>query len=167
MTAPTKTKPAAKDSKGAKAADGEEEEGGGGGGKKKLLVIAVVALLAIGAALYFFVFSSSGEAEEVVEPEAGEVLVLDSVAVNLAGSGYLKVGVALQLTADAASGHGPMDGSHATDIVIDTFSQAQLADVTGNREALKAELEQRIEEAYNHDGTEVVMGIYFTEYVTQ
>lgn len=166
MTAPTKTKPAAaKDSKNAKAAEGDQDEGGGGGGKKKLLLVAVVALLAIGAALYFFVFSAGGEAEAEPEPVAGEVLTLDSVAVNLAGSGYLKVGIALQLT-EAAGKEAP-NGSKALDIVIDTFSEAQLADVTGNREALKAELEQRIEEAYNLEGEELVMGIYFTEYVTQ
>lgn len=157
MSAAAKTKPA-------KPTTETDEEEAGGGGKKKLVAIALVLLLAVGAALYFFVFSAP-EAEAEVAPVAGEVLALDPVAVNLAGSGYLKIGVTLQLTAEAGE-HVP-DGAMATDIVIETFSGAQLADVTGNRPALKEALEQRIEEAYNVDDHHVVMGIYYTEYVTQ
>ncbi|GAA4313444.1 flagellar basal body-associated FliL family protein [Klenkia terrae] len=169
MTAPTKERPVAaadtkgKKSKGAKdvAEDGEVAKGG----KLKLIIIAVVALLAIGAGLYFFVFSGSGEEAEPA-PVAGIVLPLDSVTVNLAGAGYLKIGVSLQLTEEA--GEEAPDGSRATDIIIDMFSEAQPTDVTGNRDAMKAELEQRIEEAYNtEEAGDLVMGIYYTEYVTQ
>ncbi|WP_409332250.1 flagellar basal body-associated FliL family protein [Trujillonella humicola] len=140
-----------------------------GGGKKKLLVIVAVALVAIGAGAYFFLFSGSGEAHE---PVAGEVLPLESIAVNLAGGGYLKVGIALQLTEDAAGGgHGgsSVDGSKALDLVISTFSQAQPTDVTTARDALKESLRHQIVEAYtDHEhGTQMVMDIYFTEYVTQ
>ncbi|MPQ99491.1 flagellar basal body protein FliL [Modestobacter sp. I12A-02628] len=139
-------------------ADGEEAKGG----KKKILIIAVVALLAVGAALYFFVFSGS-EAEAA--PVEGTVLTLEPVAVNLAGGGYLKVGIALQFTeAAGGGGHGGApDGSKALDLLISQFSQAQPADVTTARDALKADLQKKIIEAYHHD----VMGIYFTEYVTQ
>ncbi|MGY1741575.1 MULTISPECIES: flagellar basal body-associated FliL family protein [unclassified Blastococcus] len=153
-----------------KTADAEApEEEGGKGGKKKLLLIVGVALVALGAGAYFFLFAGSAEA---AEPVAGEVLPLESVAVNLAGGGYLKIGIALQLTEDAAGGgHGgaAVDGSQALDLVISTYSQAQPADVTGNREALKESLRHQIIEAYtDHEaGTEMVMDIYFTEYVTQ
>ena len=166
MSAPTKQRPvAAADAKGTKGKDGAEDGEEAKGGKLKLVVIAVVALLAIGAGLYFFVFSSSGEEAEPA-PVAGIVLPLDSVTVNLAGQGYLKVGVTLQLTEEA--GEEAPDGARATDIIIDMFSEAQPTDVTGNRDAMKAELEQRIEEAYNtEEHGEVVMGIYYTEYVTQ
>ena len=48
------------------------------------------------------------------------------------------------------------------------FSEAQPTDVTGNRDAMKAELEKRIEEAYNtEEAGDVVMGVYYTSYVTQ
>ena len=159
MSAPTKTKPSAK------AAEAAVDEESAGGGKKKLIAIVLVVLRAAGAAAWFFLFAGSGEAEAEPAPVAGAVLPLEPTAVNLAGSGYLKIGVTLQLTEEA--GEEAPDGSRATDIVIETFSGAQLADVTGNREAMKAELEQRIEEAYNVDGEHLVMGIYYTEYVTQ
>ena len=39
--------------------------------------------------------------------------------------------------------------------------------MTGAREALKEALEQKIIEAYTEDDVPMVMGIYYTEYVTQ
>jgi flagellar protein FliL len=143
------------------APEGEETEEKGGG-KKKLLIIGLVVVLALGAAAYFFLFSGSAEAKE---PEPGTVEALDPVAVNLAGGGYLKVGIALQLTADA--GEEAPDGSKAQDLLISTFSQAKPADVANARDAFKKTLEQKIVKAYTEDGTELVMGIYFTQYVTQ
>ncbi len=142
----------------------ETDEETGKGGKKKLLIIGLVVLLVAAGAAYFFLFAG-GEAE-AEEPVAGEVLALEPVAVNLAGGGYLKVGVALQLVASDAGGHGAASGpsgAKATDLIISTFSQAQPADVTGARDALKEALEEKIVEAYHGE----VMGIYYTEYVTQ
>ena len=141
------------------AADGEETEGKGGK-KKLILALLVVLLLGVGGGAYFFLFTGEAAAEE---PVAGEVLALDPVAVNLAGGGYLKVGIALQLTEGAAGHGGGPDGSQALDLLISTFSQAKPADVVGARDALKAALEEKIVHAYHGD----VMGIYFTEYVTQ
>jgi flagellar FliL protein len=135
------------------------------GGKKRLLMIGLVVLLAAAGAAYFFLFSGSGEAE-AEEPVAGDVLPLEPIAVNLAGGGYLKIGVTLQFTEEgSAGGHGGSgpDGSKATDLIISTFSQAAPADVVGAREALKAALEEKIVEAYHGD----VMDIYYNEYVTQ
>jgi flagellar protein FliL len=139
------------------------------GGKKKLILILVVVLLAGVAAAYFFLFSGSGEAE-AAEPEHGGYVALEPIAVNLAGGGYLKIGLTLEITADAAGGgHGgaAVDGAKAYDEIISTFSQAKPADVTGARDALKESLEKKIVEAYTEDGVEMVMGIYYTEYVTQ
>ncbi len=94
------------------------------------------------------------------------MLPIDPVTVNLAGGGYLKVGVTLQLTEDA--GETAPDTARASDIIIDLFSQAQPTDVVGNRDALKAELTKRIEEAYNtEEAGDVVMDVYYTQYVTQ
>ena len=147
------------------AADDTEPKGG----KKKLILILVVVLLAAAGAAYFFLFSGSGEAE-AAEPEHGGYVALEPIAVNLAGGGYLKIGLTLEITADAAGGgHGgtAVDGAKAYDEIISTFSQAKPADVTGARDALKESLEKKIVEAYTEDGVEMVMGIYYTEYVTQ
>jgi flagellar FliL protein len=139
------------------------------GGKKKLILILVVVLLAGVAAAYFFLFSGSGEAE-AAEPEHGGYVALEPIAVNLAGGGYLKIGLTLEITADAAGGgHGgaAVDGAKAYDEIISTFSQAKPADVTGARDALKEALEKKIIEAYTEEDVPMVMGIYYTEYVTQ
>ena len=147
-------------------ADAEEAKGGG---KKKLLVIVAVLLIGLGAAAYFFLFAGSGEAE-AAEPEHGGYTALEPIAVNLAGGGYLKIGITLEYTADAAAGghgSGGVDGSKALDILIATYSQAQPADVVGAREALKESLEHQIVEAYTEDGVPMVMHVYLTEYVTQ
>jgi flagellar FliL protein len=146
-----------------KAASEETEEKGGS--KKKLIMILAVLLLAGAGAAYFFLFAGSGEAA-AEEPVPGEVLALDPIAVNLAGGGYLKIGVTLQFTEEgSAGGHGGSgpDGSKATDLIISTFSQAKPADVNGAREALKEALEKEIVEAYHG----AVMEIYYNEYVTQ
>jgi len=137
-------------------------------GKKKLFLILGVAVLAIAGAAYFFVFSG-GEAEAAA-PEHGGYTALEPIAVNLAGGGYLKVGITLDYTTAAASGgHGAagVDGAKAYDAIISTFSQAKPADVTGARDALKEALEQKIIAAYTEHEVPMVMGIYYTEYVTQ
>jgi flagellar protein FliL len=147
----------------------EEVEEKGGGRKKLILMIAVVLVAAAGAA-YFFLFSGSGEAEAAAEPEHGGYVALEPIAVNLAGGGYLKVGLTLEITTDAAGGgHGgaSVDGAKAYDQIISTFSQASPTDVTNARDALKEALEQKIVEAYTEDGVPMVMHIYYTEYVTQ
>jgi flagellar protein FliL len=140
-----------------------------GGGKKKLVLILAVLLVAAAGAAYFFLFAGSGEAE-AAEPEHGGYVALEPIAVNLAGGGYLKVGITLEITVDAAGGgHGgaSVDGAKAYDQIISTFSQAAPADVTGARDALKAALEEKIIAAYTEHDVPMVMGIYYTEYVTQ
>ena len=113
----------------------ETDEAEKGGSKKLFLILAVVLLAAAGAA-YFFLFS--GGSAEAEEPVAGEVLTMEPIAVNLAGGGYLKIGVTLQFTEEGSAGGegGGPDGSKALDLVISTFSQAAPADVTGARDAL-------------------------------
>ena len=149
-----------------KAAPGAEDGEEAKGGKKKMMIIAVVAVVVLAAAAYFFLFSGSSAK---AEPVAGGVLVVDPIAVNLAGGGYLKIGVTLQLTTDAPAdgAKGAVDGSKAQDLIISTFSQAKPSDVADARDALKAALQAKIVKAYTEDGTELVMGIYYNQYVTQ
>jgi flagellar FliL protein len=139
----------------------ETDEDAARRGKRKLILILAAVLLAAAGAAYFFLMP--GDAAAAEEPVPGEVLALEPVAVNLAGGGYLKIGIALQLSEDAAGHGGGPDGSHALDLIIATFSQAQPADVTGARDALKEALEEKIVEAYHGD----VIEIFYTEYVTQ
>ncbi len=144
----------------------EEGEDTPKGGRKKLLVIGLVAVLALGAAAYFFVFSG-GSAEAEPAPEAGSVLAVEPVAINLAGGSYLKLGFTLQYTVafDEGGGHGAavQDGSKALDIAISQFSGATLADVQNNREAMMATFTEAVVHAYHDE----VMDVYLTEYVTQ
>ena len=153
-----------------KAKSAETDEDAPKGGKKKLFMILAVVIVAAAAAGYFFLWPTS-EAEAAA-PEHGGYVALEPIAVNLAGGGYLKVGITLDITAEAAAGGGhggaAVDGAKAYDAIISTFSQARPADVTGARDALKEALEKKIIEAYTDDhGVQMVMGIYYTEYVTQ
>jgi flagellar protein FliL len=127
------------------------------GGKKKL-VIMLVALLAIGGGGYWFFLKPAPEPKE---PEKGEVVTMEPIQVNLAGGHYLKIGIALQLTADAHEA----DGSAALDATIDLFSGKDMSELTRveSREKLKHELEKELDHAYHGD----VMGVYFTDFVTQ
>ena len=150
MTAPTK--PKAKP----EAAPAEEKKGG----KKKLVLVLAVVLVAVAAGGYFFLFTGSAKA---TAPTPGALVTVDPVAVNLAGGGYLKIGLKLQLTSTVSEKNLP-DPAKATDLIISTFSGANPADVNGARDALKAALQKKIIAAY---GKDVVMGIYYTDYVTQ
>lgn len=138
----------------------EDVEAPAKGGKKKLLLVAIVALVAAAAGGWFFLMPHGDAAAE--EPVPGAIVALDPLAVNLAGGGYLKIGIALQLTEEASAGE-ELDGTKANDLIISQFSQAQPADVTGAREALKEALRAKIVEAYEG----AVMDIYYLEYVTQ
>ena len=152
-----------------KKAETPEDDEAPGGGRKKLLFAGIAVLLAAAGAAYFFLFAGSSEAE-AAEPVSAGYVALEPIAVNLAGGGYLKVGITLEITeAAAGGGHGgaSVDGSKAMDLLISTYSQARPADVVGARDALKEALERKIIEAYTDHGTEMVMGIYLTEYVTQ
>lgn len=126
-----------------------------GGKKKKLVVVAVVLLLALGGA-YQFVLKGGP-----TEPQPGEVLVLEPIQLNLEGEHYLRLGLALQLTADA---HEP-DGSKALDAAITLLSGRSIDELAepGEREGLKAELNETLQESYHGE----VMEVYFTEFVTQ
>lgn len=131
--------------------------------RKKLIVIglAVVLTAAVAFAGYKMFLGPSGTEEEA-KPEAGVVLVLEPITVNLADGHFLKVGLALQATADASE---EMDGSRALDVTINHLSNmkvAQLSSPTGRNQA-KKDLVKHVGEAYEGH----VMDIYFTEFVMQ
>ncbi len=128
------------------------------GGRKKVLV-PILAVLAIAGGGYWFLLRP---APEPSEPEPGEVLALEAIQVNLKAGHYLRVGIALQMTDSVA--HAP-DGSKALDATIELFSGQDMADLgkAKERHQLKEELMEHLDHAYHGD----VMGVYFTEFVTQ
>ena len=143
----------------AKPAEATGEEPAKKGGKKKLILIVVVLLLAGGAGYWFFMKPASG-AEKA--PEPGVVVKLDAIQINLADDHYLKVGIALQASKDAGE---ELDGSKALDETIDLFSGQSMEDLARRsfRDKMKKNLEHRLDEAYEGE----VIGVYFTDFVSQ
>jgi len=127
--------------------------------KKKLVAVALVFALA-GAAYWFVLKPEPSEAK--AEPEPGAVTVIEPIQVNLAAGHYLKIGLALQATADA---HEELDGSQALDSVIELFSGLPMEDLAlaEDRSKLKRKLLHDLEERYHGE----VLDVYFTEFVTQ
>ena len=142
----------------APAAAGAAEEEPKKGGKKKLIIIAVLVLV-LGGAGYWFFLKPSGPPPP---PEAGEVQALEPIQINLAAGHYLRLGIALQLTTAVAE---ELDGSKALDAAIDLFSGLEVVELekAKERQVLKEELAEILEESYHGE----VMGVYFTEFVTQ
>ncbi len=133
-----------------------EPEAPAKGGKKKLILI-IVAVLALGGGGYYMFLKP----KPAGPPEPGEVVTLEPIQINLAAEHYLRVGIALQLTASAHEA----DGSKALDATIAVFSGLPMEEVNDSKQRakLKKELEKELEELYHHE----VMGVYFTEFVTQ
>lgn len=136
----------------AEAADTPGEKGG----RKKLIVVGLVLLVGAAAA-WWFLLRPSGP----TEPVPGEVMTMEPIQVNLADGHYLRIGIALQLSAEAHEA----DGSKALDATIDLFSGAERDDLVKapQRQKLKHELEEKLHEHYHGD----VLEVYFTEFVTQ
>jgi flagellar protein FliL len=151
---------AAMTAKDAEAAEGGAERKPKGGRKKKKLLVVVVALFVVAGAAYWFVLKPSSPTEE--GPKPGAILPLESTQINLASGHYLKIGIALQLVEGASE---EVDGSKALDATIELFSGRTVEEVANARERrqLKEQLETTLEESYEEE----VMGIYFTEFVTQ
>ena len=139
------------------AAAGEVQVVTKGGGRKKVIVI-VVLILAIAAAAYWFALRPTAEAKA---PKPGEVVRLEPIQVNLSGGHYLKIGIALQLTVDAHEA----DGSKALDATIDLFSGRSMTEL--GREEERAKLKKALEKELDHRYHGEVMGVYFTDFVTQ
>jgi flagellar protein FliL len=136
---------------------------------KKGLLIAILAVLLVagGAAAYFFLGMGGGSAAAEPEPEPthepGAVVTVEPISLNLADGHYLRLGFALQLTADV--GEESPDTSKAIDMAIELFSGRTVAEISDptSREALKVEFAAELAEAYEGE----VMDVYLTNYVTQ
>lgn len=145
----------------AKGAKGTDQDAAGKPKKKlKLILVAVVVVIAAGAAYFFLLAPKSGGA--AAAPKPGATMKLDSMQINLAEGHYLRLGLALQLTTKASA---DFDGSAAQDAAIGIYSglDVGVADQGQQRTALKEKLLGQLEKLYPDE----VMGVYYTEYVTQ
>lgn len=142
-------------------------------GKKKLMILAVIAVLVLGGGYWFLMGPGAASAAEgtetnpTAEPEydLGEVMIIDSISINLEGGHYLRLGLGLQLVAGAGGSHGAIDPAKALDAAIAQYSghtTEELADLTF-REQLKDELAETLKEAYHEE----VVDVYYTDFVTQ
>jgi flagellar FliL protein len=136
--------------------------------KLPLIIIIAVVLLGGGGAGAFFMLKSD-KAAAVPAPVKGTVVVkLDSdLTINLADGHYLKLGFALQETADA--GTQSVDPSEAINLAIDEYTGKTVAELSTEkgRDAVKEELLKQIVKAYTEDKVQKVMDIYYTAFVTQ
>lgn len=125
-------------------------------GRKKVIMV-LVAVLALGGGGYWFFLKPAPSGP----PQPGVVVKLDPIQVNLAASHYLRIGIALQLV----QGVKDADGSKALDATIEEFSGLDMADV--NNPAKRATYKKALEKELDHRYDGEVMGVYFTEFVTQ
>ena len=166
---PTGTGAAAKDAAPAK-----------GGKKKKIIMIgAIVGVVVFGAAYWFLLGPGKASAAQAsihgadatASPEPtydlGEILVVDSISINLQGGHYLRLGMGLQLIASGGGHEGAAvpDTAKALDAAIALFSgrtTEELADPV-IREELKTELGETLKHIYEEE----VVAVYYTDFVTQ
>lgn len=135
---------------------------------KKMLMIIVIVLVALGGGGAGAFFLMSGDKAEASAPVKGEVVALeDPLTINLADGHYLKVGFALQMTEEAAGAE--IDPAEAIDLAIGQYTGMKIGELetAKGREQARAGLLEKIQQAYNVDEKHLVMGIYFTQFVTQ
>jgi len=135
---------------------------------KKMLMIVVLAVVLLGgggAGAWFFFLK--GDAAEAAPVKGAVAAIEETMTINLADAHYLKLGFALQLTEEA--GEEKLDTSEAIDLAIDQYTGMEIAELETEKGRLKAkdELLEKIEKAYNVEDKHLVMGIYFTSFVTQ
>lgn len=167
----------------ADATDGTEAAPAGKAGKagKVKVVGLAVAFAALGAVVGPKLLGSGGAApagaaeETTTTTEAGPVVVLDPITLNLADGHLLKVGLALELSAEGAGGEGEGEGpadddptkgfAKALDAAIDVLGDQSMSSlgVAGGRDAAKDSLEAALHELYHGE----VVGVYFHEFVMQ
>ncbi len=135
-----------------------------GASRLKLVgIIAVAVVLTIALTIYLVVVRPEAAARKAAEPPApGAIVQLEPMNVNLASGKYLRVGLGLQLTADAGA---EFDVTRAKDAVITLLTGRRVDEVAtpDGREAVRSALEEQLGAAYEG----AVMNVYFTDFVTQ
>lgn len=144
---------------------------GGNKGKWVRMIGVLIVVAAVGG-YWFLMGPGAGTADDAaaapagpVEYELGEVLVVEPISINLEGGHYLRLGLGLQLTADAGT-HGPaINSAKALDAAIALFSGRTMEELAdgANRETLKRQLTSTLKTLYDDQ----VVGVYYTDFVTQ
>lgn len=156
----------------------DEKEPTGKAGKVKAIGLAL-GFAVLGAVVGPKLLGGGGTApagaaeDTTTTTEAGPVVVLDAITLNLADGHLLQVGLALELDpAEAGGGHGetakddPTKGyAKALDAAIDVLGDQSMASLSapGGRDAAKLALEAALGELY-HD---TIRGVYFHQFVMQ
>jgi flagellar FliL protein len=148
-----------------KPSDGEIPDGAaddGGPRRRRRGLLAVAVILVVAALAYFVVKPFPEAAPKPVQPKPGPIVQLDAVTMNLSGGHFLKLGLALQPTADAGE---DLNGAKALDLAITLFSGRTLAELSSRdgREKAKSALVQSVTKAYEGK----VYDLYFTTFVMQ
>ncbi|MDZ4232157.1 MAG: flagellar basal body-associated FliL family protein [Dietzia sp.] len=128
------------------------------GSKKKKLILLVAVLLVVAAGAYWFVLKP----KPAKEPEKGEVAALEPIQINLAEGHYLRLVLALQLSADVKE---EVDGSEALATAVDMLSGLPVEEFAKpeGRRKIFAELTKDVLEHYEGE----LLDLYVTEAVTQ
>jgi flagellar FliL protein len=159
------------------AADGGDAKAKKGKGNLVPAVVIAVGLILGGKMMGGGGTTAAASSEPTTTTTAapGPVVALEPMTMNIEGGSILKVGMALQLHADAAEGaaggHGaapaeddPHKGyARVLDIAIEVFGGRTYADLVGSegREAAKHELVERLREVYHEE----IEDVYLTEFV--
>jgi flagellar protein FliL len=133
-----------------------------------MIIVLAVVLLGGGAGAYVMFFKGDSAAAAAKEPTKGAVVTMENaLTINLADGHYLKLAFSIQETADA--GTEAIDTSEALDIAIDQYTGMDIAELETEkgRKKAKQDLLAKIEKVYNEADKQIVMDIYFTQFVTQ
>jgi flagellar FliL protein len=162
MSTPTLS-PAPAGAGAAGAAAGED----GAKKSKKLMLVLPLVLALVGGAVWFFLLRGSGSEEAAhEEPKPGAVVALESININLADGHYLKLKLALQASADVEEAP---DGSKAQGIAGDHLTGTDMAELqtAKGRKHAQDQLTEAIVKAYEEEGHETVIDVYYPEFVSQ
>ena len=120
----------------------------------------MVVLVAAGAGYWFFMKPASG-AEKA--PEPGDVVKLDAIQINLADDHYLQG--RHRAAGQQGRGGGARRQQGAGRRPSTLFSGQSMEDLARRafRDKMKKNLEHRLDEAYEGE----VIGVYFTDFVSQ
>lgn len=135
--------------------------------KKPMLLVIVLVLALAGGGGWYFLKGSSGDAA-AAEPvvEEGPVTDLEAMTLNLSDGRYLKIGMSLEVTEEAAhASEEGVNGAKARDAAIEILGEHTYDEmlVPKSRAAAIKALEKEIEERYEGD----VLHVYVTEFVMQ
>ncbi|MFV0632956.1 flagellar basal body-associated FliL family protein [Demequina sp.] len=138
------------------------------GGSRRWSVVVGVIIVALACGGYWFLAgpgaAASDSAATEQAPALGDVQLVESISINLADGHYLRLGLGLQLSAEA-SGHGDLDVAKALDAAISLFTGRTVQELAdpATREELKGDLIATLGDAYHGE----VLGVYYTDFVTQ